>query len=131
MPIQGVLLAVLTAGLVWISLTGELRAKNIALAVFLGCFAVYFLSRSLSREKSREDKMEEREERNRLVALKANSRSHQITQGGSAAIMILFLAMGGVSGSREFIGIGLGAAFCFSVSLFAEFFTKLYYEKTE
>lgn len=75
MPIQGALLAVLAAGLVWISLTGEPRAKNIALAVFLGCFAVYFLSRSLSREKSREDKMEEREERNRLAARKANSRA--------------------------------------------------------
>lgn len=127
--VQGLLLGVLTIGLLWVSFTGEFRVKNIAMAVFLGCFAVYFLSRSLSREKSREDALEEQEERNRFIMLKSSSRAHQITQAGAAIFAIFFCAVGGVSGSRELIGIGLGASFCFSVSLFAELFTKLYYEK--
>lgn len=126
---QGMLLGGLSAGLLWLCFTDGLRLKNIVLAVFLGTFAFYFLSRSLSHEKSREDLLEEREERNRLILLKSNSRAHQLTQIGSGIIMILLLAIGRVSGSREMIAVGLGAAFCFTISLFAELFTKMYYEK--
>lgn len=126
---QGMLLAALAAALAYICFTKDFSAKNAALALFCGAFAAYFLPRSLSREKSREDKREELEERNQYIALKSNGKSHQITQVGSETIMILFLAMGKVCGSREFLGIGIGAASCFAVSLFAELFTKLYYEK--
>lgn len=48
---------------------------------------------------------------------------------GCFVIMVLFLAMSSISGSAYFIGIGIGAAFCLTVSLLAEMFTKIYYEK--
>lgn len=127
--VQGIFLAALSVALACICFTTDFSAKNVFLAVFNGAFAMYFLPRSLSREKSREDKLEEMEERNRLISLESGWKSHQVTQAGCGTIMILFLAIGKVSGSREFMGIGIGAAFCFTISLFAELFTKLYYEK--
>ncbi len=125
----GIYFIVMAVGLVVLCFINEFKPNDLVLAGLYALIGVPFLLRSLSCEKSRKDKLEEREERNRFVALQSSSRSHQITQAGCFVIMVLFFAMSKVSGSAYFIGIGIGAAFCLTVSLFAEMFTKIYYEK--
>ena len=126
--VYGIGLSLLAAGLV---LTAErpMGMKPLVLAVVCGVIGCCFLIGSLSRKIAREARLEEQDERNRLIALKAGRRTAQITQLGSALMPVAFLGIGKGSSNREFIAIGLGAAFCYTLSLFAELFAKLYYEK--
>ena len=91
--------------------------------------SVPLIFRSFSRELTKADKLDELDERNQLIALKSNSKTSQITQLGSGILTVAFIGMGGGSGNKDFITMGVGAAFCFTISLFAEMFTKIYYEK--
>ena len=43
--------------------------------------------------------------------------------------MLTFLNMGKISGEKAFIGMGVGLAFAYTISMFAEIFTYCYYEK--
>lgn len=86
------------------------------------------LARSLSKTWTKEDKLEEWDERNRFIEANANSRAFQLTQGISFVLMLAMLAMGKVSGSEGFIYIGVGLAFAWSISMFSELFSHLYYE---
>ena len=110
----------------------EKRPLEIKPLILIGVCAIISVSaiwRSLSHELSKADKLEELDERNRLIALKANSKTSQITQLGCGILTVAFLGIGGGSGNKDFIAMGVGAAFCFTISLFAEMFTKIYYEK--
>ncbi len=103
--------------------------KLIILAVLCAVIGVGFILRSFSRELTKADKLDELDERNQLIALKSNSKTSQITQLGCGILTVAFMGMGGGSGNKDFIAMGVGAAFCFTISLFAELFTKVYYEK--
>ena len=86
------------------------------------------IMRSISQRMAKEDKLEELDERNRLIALKSKSKSFQLTQIISFVLMLALLVMGKVSGYEGFIAMGVGLAFAFTISMFAEFFTYMYYE---
>ena len=103
--------------------------KSIILAALCVIIGLSFIFRSFSRELTKADQLDELDERNQLIALKSNSKTSQITQLGSGILTVAFIGMGGGSGNKNFIAIGIGAAFCFTISLFAEMFTKIYYEK--
>lgn len=126
--IYGVGSLLLAAGLV-VTAKRPMALKPLVLAVLCGIIGLCFVVGSFSQKIARETRLEERDERNRLIALKSGRRTSQITQAGSALMTVAFMGMGKGSGNREFIAIGLGAAFCYTLSLFAELFTKLYYEK--
>lgn len=86
------------------------------------------IMRSISQRMAKEDKLEELDERNRLIALKSKSKSFRLTQIISFTLMLALLVMGKVSGYEGFIAMGVGLAFAFAISLFAEIFTFMYYE---
>ena len=86
------------------------------------------IMRSISQRMAKEDKLEELDERNRLIALKSKSKSFRLTQIISFALMLALLVMGKISGYERFIAMGVGLAFAFAISLFAEIFTFMYYE---
>ena len=46
----------------------------------------------------------------------------------SPSLMLALLVMGKVSGYEGFIAMGVGLAFAFTISMFAEIFTYMYYE---
>ena len=75
--------------------------------------------------------LEELDERNQLVQLKSLSKSFQLTRWISFAMMLAFLVMGKLSGEMSFIGMAVGIALVFPVSLFVEMGTFLYYENRE
>ena len=111
--------------------TSALRRGNVSgwvLALVLMALGAGELARSLSKTWTKEDKLEEWDERNRLIDRKAKSRAFQLTQGISFVLMLAMMAMGKVSGSEGFIYIGVGLAFAWSVSMFSELFSYLYYE---
>ena len=111
--------------------TSALRRGNVSgwvLALVLLALGAGELARSLSKTWTSEDKLEEWDERNRLIDRKAKSRAFQLTQGISFVLMLAMMAMGKVSGSEGFIYIGVGLAFAWSVSMFSELFSYLYYE---
>ena len=125
--IHGLAFLVLGIG-VYITAERPIEAKPIILAVLCTVIGAGFILRSFYLKLARVDKLEELDERNQLIALKSNSKTSQITQLGSGILTVAFMGMGGGSGNKDFIAIGVGAAFCFTISLFAEMFTKIYYE---
>ena len=92
---------------------------------FLGFGAIM---RGMSQRMAKEDKLEEADERNRLIALKSKSKAFQLMQIISLALVIALLVMGKISDDEKFIAMGAGLAFAFIISIFAEFFTYMYYE---
>ena len=103
----------------------DLDTNSIILIVALFAFGFGSIMRSISQ---RMDKLEELDERNRLIELKSKSKSFQLTQIISFVLMLALLVMGKVSGYEGFIAMGVGLAFAFTISMFAEFFTYMYYE---
>lgn len=86
------------------------------------------IMRSMSQRMAKEDKLEEMDERNRLITLKSKSKSFQLTQMISFILMLVLLVMGKVFDYEGFIAMGVGLAFAFTISMFAEIFTYMYYE---
>ena len=106
----------------------DLDINAIILIVALFAFGFGSIMRSISQRMAKEDQLEELDERNRLIALKSKSKSFRLTQIISFMLMLAFLVMGKVSGYEGFIAIGVGLAFAFTISMFAEIFTYMYYE---
>lgn len=109
--------------------TQSIKIKDIILIVALFLFGCDAIIHSLFKKLAREDRLEELDERNQLIALKSKSRSFQLTQGISFLFMIAAMAAVKLSGYEGYIGIALGIAFSYAVSMFAEIFTNLYYER--
>lgn len=84
--------------------------------------------RSLSSALSKEDKLEKLDERNQLIELKTKSKAFRLTQGISFGLMLLFLIAGKVTEEMPLLSIGVGLAFAYTISMFTEIFTYLYYE---
>ena len=106
----------------------DLDINSIILIVALFAMGFGSVMRSMSQRMAKEDKLEELDERNRLIELKSKSKSFRLTQIISFVLMLVLLVMGKVSGYEGFIAMGVGLAFAFSISMFAEFFTYMYYE---
>ena len=109
-------------------LRDDIDVGAVILIAALFVFGIGTMMRGLSRRMAREDKMEELDERNRLIELKSKSRSFRLTQIISFVLMLFLLVAGSVSGYDGLIGMGVGLAFSFAISMFAEVFTYMYYE---
>lgn len=109
-------------------LTG-FSVSNVIYMVLCIMIGFGFIERSFSKEKSKQDKLDDSDERNRLIALKSKSKSFIITQMVGGILVALFLGVGGALDNMLILAVGIGAAACFTVSLIAEFLTKIYYEK--
>lgn len=106
----------------------DLDINSIILIVVLFVLGFGTIMRSISQRMAREDKLEELDERNRLIMMKSKSKSFRITQVIAFMLMLVLLVMGKVSGYEGFIAMGVGLAFAFTISMFAEIFTYMYYE---
>lgn len=106
----------------------DLDINSIILIVALFAFGIGYTMRGISKQMAKEDKLEELDERNRLIALKSKSKFFRLIQVISFALMLVLLVMGKVSGNEGFIAMGVGLAFAYTISMFAEIFTYMYYE---
>ena len=67
-------------------------------------------------------------ERNQLIESKSKSKAFRLTQIISFLLMLLLQVMGKLADHNGLIAIGIGLAFSFFISMFAEIFTYTYYE---
>lgn len=126
---SGVFLIVLvTLSLAGSIISNRIEGKGVILAAVLFLFGIDTIVRSLSKKKTKEDRMDELDERNRFIELKTQSRSFQLTKKISLVFMLVLIAMGKVSGYEGFIIMGVGMSFSWTISMFTEIFTSLYYE---
>lgn len=97
----------------------------LALCLFLG---IGLMLRSLSRDMSREDRIAELDERNKMVEQRAKSRALGIVE--MVCFVCILVSIVGMRVMKEFFG-GMLVAFglLFTVMLFAELVTLLYYNK--
>ncbi len=110
-------------------LNGSTDLNGIILVTLLFLFGFGTIMRSLSKRLTKEDKLEALDERNQLIELKSKSQSFRLTQIISFLLMLVLLVMGKISGYKNFITMGVGLAFAFTISLFTEIFTYMYYEE--
>lgn len=106
----------------------DLDINSIILIAALFVLGFGSIMRSMSQRMTKKDKLEEMDERNRLITLKSKSKSFQLTQMISFILMLVLLVMGKVFDYEGFIAMGVGLAFAFTISMFAEIFTYMYYE---
>ncbi len=109
-------------------LTDGVEVKGMILSIALFLFGFDALRRSLSEKFSREDRLEELDERNKLVELKAKSRSFQLTQVVSFVLMLAALVAGKLWDIDMLMGVGIGAALIYAVSIYAELTASIYYD---
>lgn len=104
------------------------EVKGIVLAIVLYLMGGGLIIRSLSLKLTKEDKLDKMDERNQLIELKSKSKSFQLTQTISFLLMLCLTVMGKLSGHEGFVAMGVGLGFAFSISMFSEIFTYIYYE---
>lgn len=92
-------------------------------------FGMDRIVRAISLEEAKKDIIEERDERNKLVILKTQAMSFQITQTVSLLLMVFFVLKGGQFNQLDLVSAGVGAALCFVATILAGLFTRKYYEK--
>ncbi len=102
--------------------------KGAILSVVLYFLGIRLITRSLSLKLTKEDRLDKMDERNQLIALKTKSKAFGLAQKISLVLMLAFLIIGRISAYDGFISMGVGLAFSFSISMFAEIFTYMYYE---
>lgn len=97
----------------------------LALCLFVG---IGLMLRSLSRDMSREDRIAELDERNKMVEQRAKSRALGIVE--MVCFVCILVSIVGMRVMEEFFG-GMLVAFglLFTVMLFTELVTLLYYNK--
>lgn len=103
--------------------------KSILLMIFLFLLGMVELRRSMSDQMSKEDKLDELDERNRLIRLKSKSKAFNVTQAVCFVLMLVFMILGSTLKEIILTFAGVGLAFGFSISMFAEIISGIYYEK--
>lgn len=102
--------------------------ESILLIVALLALGAGSILRSASRKMAKEDKIEERDERNRMIEGKSKSKAFELTRIFSFVLMLILFVIGKVIDEKMLIAMGAGLAVAFSISMFTEIFTYVYYE---
>lgn len=116
----GSLVTAISKGLGW--------RQNLYTVLFI-YFGLDRVIRATTLEEARKDILEERDERNRMVTLKGQAMSFQITQTVSLLLMAFFILKGGQFNQLDLASAGVGAGLCFLISIFSIWCTRKYYEK--
>lgn len=127
--LDGIWLFLCAVGSLVTALTKDLGWHQHVYTLLFAYFGLDRISRAVTLEDAKKDITEERDERNKLVILKAQAMSFQITQTASLLLMVIFVLKGGRFNQLDLVSAGAGAALCFFISILAGFFTRKYYEK--
>lgn len=111
--------------------THDFRIRDMVLIFLLFCIGISRLVRSLSKQCSKEDLLEEKDERNQLVNVKTKAKAFQMMQMFLIITGFIAILYGSVLKDDAFLYIALGLLFLWTLSLVAEFFTFIYYDRRE
>ncbi len=126
---DGLFLLLCAAGSMVTALTKDLGWRQHVFTVLFLYFGVDRVVRAVTLEDAQKDLIEERDERNRMVALKSQAMSFRIVQTVSLLLAFFLVLIGGKINQLDLVSAGAGAFLCFVISVFAELFTRKYYEK--
>lgn len=127
--VKGIAFMLLGIALAAMGFMNEFELKSFLLMLMMFVIGLNDISVSISYKRSAEYTIEELDERNRLIELKSKNLSCRITQFVCETAVLLFIIMGVISGDDRFISMGVAAAFCFSISIFAESVAEIYYKR--
>lgn len=104
-------------------------AKRIILCVLMLLIGISELFISINKEAAKKEHLEESDERNRLISLTSTSKAFHIAKNINFVLMLFFLIIGAKLEAQIIMGVGMGFAFSFSVMMFTDIFSSVYYEK--
>lgn len=107
----------------------EVGVKEVMMISLLLLFSIFEIRKSLSARLSKEARREERDERNQLVDLKSKSKAFRVMQIIAYACMFPIIIAGAWHKNNVLIGVGFTLAALFTLSLFVELITFMYYER--
>jgi len=102
--------------------------KQVILSILMPLIGISEMYLSTNREAVKQEKVEERDERNQLIKLTSTDKAFRITREICFIAMLIFLVLGAKLEQVLLMGIGLGLAFSFSLLIFSNLFTTIYYE---
>lgn len=126
---SGVVFLLLGLSLLILGFLQGFDTEQVILTILLPLMGVSDIYRSVSREAAKHETIEAKDERNHLIKLTSKSRAFDLTQVIIIVLMFLFLILGKQSGEQVFVAIGVAFAFVYSVSMFSEIFSGMYYDR--
>jgi len=126
---DGLFLLLCAAGSLVTAWTKDLGWHQHVFTVLFLYFGLDRIVRAITLEEAKKDLIEERDERNRMVILKARAMSYQIIQTVSLLLTAFFVLKGGKVNQLDLVSAGAGAGLCFVISILVGWSTQKYYEK--
>ena len=127
--LDGIFLLLCAPGSLVTAMSKEVGWSQHLYTVLFVYFGLDRVIRAITLEDAKKDILEERDERNRMVTLKGQAMSFQITQTVSLLLMAFFILKGGQFNQLDLASAGVGAGLCFLISILAVWCTRKYYEK--
>ncbi len=125
----GVLYFILGITLLTLGFLKGFDTKSIILGVLMPLIGIGEVYVSTNRIAAKQARLEETDERNRQVSFTSTHQAFHIAQNIIFVLMLFFLILGAKQEVPLFMGVGLGFAFSFSIMMFSDIFSSLYYEK--
>lgn len=126
--VSGLLLTILGIILFVLGLKTGMDWETVILSASCMFIGIGLLIRSASAKLSREDKLDELDERNKLVLLKNRSSAFRIVECACLVLMTVLFVTGKIKEAEMLIYVGIGLGIAFSMCLFTDLFTFLYYD---
>lgn len=127
--ISGLSLTILGIILLALGWKSGLDLETIILSVCCLFVGIGIFIRSTSAKLSREDKLDKLDERNQFVLLKNRSSAFRIVEYTCLILMAILFIIGKIKEAEILIYVGIGLAIAFSLCLFSDLFTFLYYDR--
>lgn len=126
---HGIMFLLLGLTLLTLGFLKGFDAKRIILCVLMLLIGIGELFISINKEAAKKEHIEESDERNRLISLTSTSRAFHIAKRIIFVLMLFFMIVGAKQKEPLIIGVEMGLSFSFSIMMFTDIFSSLYYEK--
>lgn len=103
--------------------------KSVILSILMPLIGVSEIYISTNKQAAKKEQIKKSDERNRLISLTSTSKAFHIARNISFVLMLFFLITGAKSDEQLLMGVGMGFAFSFSIMMFSDIFSAVYYEK--
>lgn len=125
----GVVSILLGVTLITLQFLKGFRIKSVILSVLMLIIGIGEIYTSINKEALREAQIEESDERNKLISVISTNKAFHISENVCFVLMLLFVITGAKLNEDSIIGIGAGLGFSFSIMMFSDIFSSIYYER--
>lgn len=125
----GVVSILLGVTLITLQFLKGFRIKSVILSVLMLIIGIGEIYTSINKEALREAQIEESDERNKLISVISTNKAFHISENVCFVLTLLFVITGAKLNEDSIIGIGAGLGFSFSIMMFSDIFSSIYYER--